>query len=126
VRETSLRRIADIARGQAKSYGCEAEIQTGADSWSYPAGANTAAEAALVREVAIELGQDPAKVDMRGPFMFAEDFSYMQEVVPSCYFGLGAGPGPMLHDPGYDFNDELLVRGPVFWGRLVEKFLATA
>ena len=46
--------------------------------------------------------------------------------VPSCYFGLGAGPGPMLHDPGYDFNDELLVRGPVFWGRLVEKFLATA
>ena len=79
-----------------------------------------------LQPVAIQLGQDPAKVDMRGPFMFAEDFSYMQEVVPSCYFGLGAGPGPMLHDPGYDFNDELLVRGPAFWGRLVEKFLATA
>ena len=126
VRETSLRRIAEIAMGQAKSYGCEAEIQTGADSWSYPAGANTAAEAALVRAVALELGQDPARVDMRGPFMFAEDFSYMQEVVPSCYFGLGAGPGPMLHDPGYDFNDELLVKGPAFWGRLVEKFLAAA
>ncbi|MBM3520555.1 MAG: amidohydrolase [Alphaproteobacteria bacterium] len=126
VREMSLRRITEIATGQARSYGCTAEVQTGADSWSYPAGANTQAEAELVRQVALDMGQDPAKVDMRGPFMFAEDFSYMQEVVASCYFGLGAGPGPMLHDPGYDFNDELLVKGPAFWGRLVEKFLPTA
>ena len=83
-------------------------------------------EAALVREVALEMGQDPAKVDMRGPFMFSEDFSAMQEVVPSCYFGLGAGPGPMLHDPGYNFNDALLVKGPAFWARLVEKALPQA
>ena len=28
-------------------------------------------------------------MDMRGPFMFSEDFAYMQQEVPSCYFGLG-------------------------------------
>ena len=83
-------------------------------------------ELALVREVALEMGQDPAKVDMRGPFMFSEDFSAMQEIVPSCYFGLGAGPGPMLHDPGYNFNDALLVKGPAFWARLIEKALPQA
>ena len=72
------------------------------------------------------MGQDPALVDMRGPFMFSEDFSSMQELVPSCYFGLGAGPGPMLHDPGYNFNDALLVKGPAFWARLVKKALPQA
>jgi hippurate hydrolase len=126
VREMMLNRIRDLSTAHAKSYGCVAEIEIGHDSWSYPAGVNTPAEAALVREVALELGQDPAKVDLRGPFMFSEDFSYMQEVVPSCYFGLGAGPGPMLHDPGYNFNDALLVTGPAFWARLVEKALPQA
>jgi hypothetical protein len=29
----------------------------------------------------------------------------------------------MLHDSGYDFNDELLVKGAALWGRLVERFL---
>ncbi len=126
VRDMVLSRIRDIAIAHAKSYGCTAEVDMGVDSWSYPAGFNTEKEAALVREVALELGQDPAHVDMRGPFMFSEDFSAMQEVVPSCYFGLGAGPGPMLHDPGYNFNDALLVKGPAFWARLVEKALPQA
>ncbi len=123
VREMILQRIADMTRFHAKSYGCEGEAKIGDGSWSYPAGANTLAEAAMVRQVAIEMGQEPANIDMRGPFMFSEDFAYMQEVVPSCYFGLGAGPGPMLHDPGYNFNDALLVKGPAFWARLVEKAL---
>jgi len=126
VRDLVLTRIKDLATAHAKSYGCSADVQIGLDSWSYPAGCNTADEAALVREVALEMGQEPAKVDMRGPFMFSEDFSAMQEVVPSCYFGLGAGPGPMLHDPGYNFNDALLVKGPAFWARLIEKALPQA
>lgn len=126
VREMALARIRDIAVAQARSFSCTADVQMGLDSWSYPAGSNTPAEAALVREVALAMGQDAAKVDMRGPFMFSEDFSYMQEIVPSCYFGLGAGPGPMLHDPGYDFNDALLLKGPAFWARLVEKALSQA
>ena len=126
VRDLVLSRIRDLAMAHAKSYGCTADVRIGLDSWSYPAGFNTADEAALVREVALDMGQDPAKVDMRGPFMFSEDFSAMQEIVPSCYFGLGAGPGPMLHDPGYNFNDALLVKGPAFWARLIEKALPQA
>ena len=126
VREMILRRIREMAKAHAESYGCKAEVSIGGDSWSYPAGTNAPAEAALVREVALSIGQDPAVVDLKGPFMFSEDFAYMQAVVPSCYFGLGAGPGPMLHDPGYDFNDDLLLTGPAFWARLVERALPQA
>ena len=47
----------------------------------------------------------------------------MQEAVPGCFFAIGNGDTRMLHDPGYDFNDALLLKGPAFWARLVEKFL---
>lgn len=126
VRDMVISRIREIITLQARSFGCSAAIDAGQDSWSYPAGCNSIAEAALVREVALEMGQDADKVDIRGPFMFSEDFSFMQQVVPSCYFGLGAGNGPMLHDPAYDFNDALLLKGPGFWARLVEKALPQA
>ena len=123
VREMMEKRIPQLISAQAKSFGCEAEIIYG-HGHRYPPGFNSEAEADLVREVAIELGQEASRIDMQGPFMFAEDFAYMQEVVPSCYFGLGNGQTPMLHDAAYDFNDALLTKGPAFWGRLVERFLA--
>jgi hippurate hydrolase len=125
VQELTSRRVREIVTAQAKSFGCTAEFLSPGAS-VYPAGCNSEEEAALVREVAIELGQRPEEIDMRGPFMFAEDFAFMQEARPSCYFGLGNGDSRQLHDPGYDFNDENLMHGPLFWGRLVERFLAPA
>jgi hippurate hydrolase len=55
--------------------------------------------------------------------MFAEDFAFMLEKVPGCYFGLGAGPGKSLHDPGYDFNDALLEQGPALLAAIAAKAL---
>ena len=124
-RDLIRKRIESLVALQAKSYGCEAEISYN-PGISYPPGFNTPEHANLVRELAIELGQDLSRVDLRGPYMFSEDFAFMQEVVPSCYFGLGNGKSRSLHDSGYDFNDELLVKGPVFWGKLVERFLKAA
>ena len=124
-RELIRQRIEALVTLQAKAFGCEADIVYN-PGISYPPGYNAPEHAELVRNVAIELGQDPARVDLRGPYMFSEDFAFMQEVVPSCYFGLGNGNSRSLHDSGYDFNDELLVKGPVFWGKLVERFLKAA
>ena len=123
MRELVQRRIITLVEAQAKSYGCEADISYN-PGIAYPAGNNTPAHAQLVRDVAIDLGQQPANIDLRGPYMFSEDFAFMQEVVPSCYFGIGNGASRNLHDSGYDFNDELLVKGPIFWGKLVERFFA--
>jgi hippurate hydrolase len=123
VREQMERRIKDLATNQAKSFGCEAEIIYGED-YSYPAGFNAPEAAELVREVALEMGQDASRVDLRGPFMFSEDFAFFQEAAPACFFGLGNGDSRMLHDAGYDFNDSLLVKGAAVWVRLVERALA--
>lgn len=56
--------------------------------------------------------------------MAAEDFAFMLEKRPGAYILLGQGTqpqNPMLHQPDYDFNDELL---PVGASLLVE--LATS
>ncbi len=115
-------RIPAILHQQAASFGCVADVEYG-QGISYPACFNDAASAQVVRDVAQSLGQDLRRVEMPGPYMFSEDFSFMLEAVPGCYFGMGNGNSKGLHDSGYDFNDELLVKGTQFWASLVERFL---
>jgi hippurate hydrolase len=126
VRELMLRRVRDVLDAQAKSFGCRVEYREAPGGVSYPPGSNNAEGADLVRRVAIDMGQKPEAVGLRGPFMFSEDFAYMQETVPACYFCVGNGASKNLHDPGYDFNDELLTKGPAIWARIVERFLSKA
>ena len=42
---------------------------------------------------------------------------------PGCYAWLGNGPmdgGRQLHNPRYDFNDDILTVGASYWARLAE------
>jgi len=61
------------------------------------------------------------------PFTISEDFSNMLRVRPGCYGLLGnggdAGGGCALHNPNYDFNDKILIKGAAFWVQLVENQL---
>lgn len=116
------KRVPEVLRQQALSFGCIAEVNYG-DGLSYPACINDATAAQTVRDVAAALGQDLQRVEMAGPYMFSEDFSFMLNEVRGCYFGIGNGPSKGLHDPGYDFNDELLIRGTRVWAQLVESVL---
>jgi hippurate hydrolase len=121
-REKLLVRIREIIHAQAASFGCSAEIDYG-DCIVYPVGMNDVAATDLVRQTAIDAGQSPGDIDLKGPIMFSEDFAFMLQVVPGCYFGIGNGASKSLHDPGYDFNDGLLQKGVEFWARLVMKTL---
>jgi hippurate hydrolase len=56
------------------------------------------------------------------PSMAAEDFAFILNEKPGCYFWLGSrrtDRNPGLHSPYFDFNDELLPIGAAFWTRLV-------
>ena len=52
--------------------------------------------------------------------MGAEDFSFMLEARPGAFIFVGNGDSAGLHNPGYDFNDELIPVGCSYWARLVE------
>jgi hippurate hydrolase len=91
---------------------------------------NTPAEAAIAAQVAgAVVGAENVVGDSR-PVMTSEDFGYMLQARPGAYLLLGNGVegigGCSLHNPAYDFNDEILCIGADFWVTLVESQLAAA
>jgi hippurate hydrolase len=59
--------------------------------------------------------------------MGSEDFAWMLQKKPGCYIWIGNGGaegGCLLHNPHYDFNDEILPIGASYWATLVEQQLA--
>jgi hippurate hydrolase len=100
---------------------------------NYPPTINSSAEADFARGVMAEL-VGAERVIAQEPTMGAEDFSYMLMEKPGCYVFLGNGDGThrdmghgggpcMLHNPSYDFNDELIPLGASYWVRLAEAWL---
>jgi hippurate hydrolase len=95
---------------------------------------NAAKESAFARRVMEDMvGAD--KVFTQEPTMGAEDFSFMLQAKPGCYVFIGNGDGDhrtmghgagpcTLHNPSYDFNDELLPLGATYWVKLAEAWLA--
>jgi len=113
-----------ICNGIAASYGVQVNLDY---RRGYPPTINSAAEAEVCRGVASALvGGENVRADVR-PSMGAEDFSFMLQQRPGCYVWLGNGLGEggcMLHNPHYDFNDDILPIGASYWARLVEHLLA--
>lgn len=124
VRALLQQRIRDLVTAQAQSYGVRAEIDYRS---GYTVLVNDAAQTALAREVALEL-LGPQRVELQGPPLTgSEDFAFMLERVPGSYvlIGNGAGAGNcMVHNPGYDFNDDNIAIGAAFWVKLAQRFLA--
>ncbi|MFZ5548982.1 MAG: M20 aminoacylase family protein [Pseudomonadota bacterium] len=128
VRSTIERRIKALVAAQAESFGV-----TGRVDWKpgYAVLVNTAAETAFAREVAIDL-VGPGRVTLQGPPLTgSEDFAFMLERVPGSYLLIGNGTnegagegGCMVHNPGYDFNDDNIGVGSAYWVALAERFLA--
>lgn len=126
VRRQLSERVPTIIKGIAEAHGCAAAVDY---EFGYPATVNALEETAFARSVAADLRGPHPIVDLHAPRMTSEDFSCMLEAVPGCYFMLGNGKEAhrkVLHSPGYDFNDELLLIGTSLWGRLVERFLQRA
>lgn len=97
-------------------------------SREFAATINTAKEAHIAADVAAQaFGTD--KVDAAcNPIMASEDFGFMLQKKPGCYLLLGnggMGPGGCgLHNPSYDFNDDILPTGAEFWVQLVQSQLS--
>ncbi|CCQ73525.1 M20 aminoacylase family protein [Magnetospira sp. QH-2] len=89
----------------------------------YPATVNHGPQTDIAAAAAARVvGAEKVVLDMP-PSMGSEDFAFMLAERPGCYIRLGNGPGRdgcMLHNPGYDFNDDILVTGASYWATLVE------
>jgi amidohydrolase len=112
-----------IAGGIAKAMGCEIELNY---MRGYPPLVNTGNEVEIAA-AAMRAVVGAANVTTDGAAtMGSEDFAFMLEAKPGAYVFLGNGSGPSLHNPRYDFNDEILPVGASYWATLVEQTLARA
>jgi amidohydrolase len=124
------KRMREIAKHTSAAFGatCDFEFDR-----NYPPTINSEPEANFAAQVMRDIVGD-ANVLKQEPTMGAEDFSYMLLAKPGAYCfiangegdhrAIGHGGGPcMLHNPSYDFNDDLIPLGATFWVRLVEESL---
>ena len=118
VRDMVRRRMAQICDGQGAAYDVSVTLDY---QQGYPATVNDPRETDFAVAVAREIAGEARVIADAGREMGAEDFSYMLNARPGCYLFLGQGEGPGVHNPGYDFNDEIAPVGASFFARLVER-----
>ena len=124
-------RMQQIAEHTCAAFGAECKFEF---VRNYPPTVNSAPEADFARSVMASIvGAD--QVMEQQPTMGAEDFSYMLQAKPGAYCfisngdgdhrAMGHGGGPCtLHNPSYDFNDDLIPLGGTYWVELARRWLA--
>ena len=116
-------RLTQLAEQVAAGFGAKARVEY---ERMYPATVNTRDEALFGAAVAEELVGPERTIRDPDPSMGAEDFAFMLEKRPGAYFRIGQGgaeSGCFLHNPRYDFNDEILPLGAALFVRLAERAL---
>jgi hippurate hydrolase len=119
--EQAIRRIAD---SEAAAHGATARI---AHETLFAPTVNSAMHAGFVREAAAEVAGTEAIRRNPPPELGSEDFSFMLQSRPGCYFLVGQGDAEhqaVAHDVNYDFNDRILPIAAGIFVRLVERRLA--
>ena len=118
------RRLHELVTAQAASFGVRAEIEISPISCVLM---NAPAETDFARQLLIDMLGREQVIEMPSGLLGSEDFSWMLEKVPGCYVLLGNGIDQqgacMVHNPGYDFNDQALTLGASYWSHLVERYL---
>ena len=122
-RELAERRVKEIVAKVAEAFGASASIEF---TRGYPATVNSPRESQFAAQVGERVFGAANVITDFNPVMGGEDFSYMLQEKPGAYVFLGQGGGPsscFLHNPGYDFNDEVIPLGAGYLAALVEEAL---
>lgn len=126
------RRMRTVAEHTAAAFDAQVEFHF---RRNYPPLINHAKETAFAVEVMQSIvGKHRVEAHVE-PTMGAEDFAFMLQQKPGCYVFIGNGEGEHramghglgpcnLHNPSYDFNDDLLPIGATYWVRLAEAYLS--
>jgi amidohydrolase len=95
---------------------------------AYPATVNSAAETDRASACAASVAGVTNVVRDGRPLLAGEDFAFMLERAPGAYLFFGQRSadkgGTPVHNPGYDFNDDLLPIGANYLAAMAEQELA--
>lgn len=115
-----LQRIREITAAQAQCFGCQFEIKEGQPGTVL---INSHEETAFAAKVACKYFGEENVVYPCKPMMSSEDFAFMLQQTPGSYIMIGNGDTPMVHNPQYIFDQEILPVGATLWVALCEEYL---
>nr|WP_319553712.1 M20 aminoacylase family protein [uncultured Vibrio sp.] len=120
-------RIREVVAGQCQAFGIQGEVEY---LRQVPSVFNSSEETLRARKVVkAVLGEDNVAGDESPVVPGSEDFAWMLKERPGCYFflsnGVGEWHGCSVHNPGYDFNDQLVTIGAACWVELVNEYLSS-
>lgn len=120
VRDHAKKRIIEMSQSIAEGFGATAKIDI---PHGLPVVVNSTKEMEFAKEVALELvGEENI-----GEFPISsgsEDFAHYLAHKPGCFIRVGNGEeSAALHNPKFNFSDDMLPVGAALWARLVERYL---
>lgn len=109
--QEELEKLIHLAKEEAESIAKEYELKVEFSfQESFAVSKNDPEVTQLGKKVIQGMGLDI--IEKAEPFRWSEDFGLFTQVCPAFLFGLGAGTNcPQLHEPTYDFPDELIETG---------------
>jgi amidohydrolase len=124
VAATIKKRMTEIANDVCAMNNAKCEFMY---KQSYPTLVNEPVCTAFAADTAVKIvGEALVSAEIE-PILGAEDFACMLEKCPGAYIlignGLGNEGGCMLHNPNFDFNDDILEIGATYWVNLATSFL---
>ncbi|MGF1735601.1 M20 aminoacylase family protein [Photobacterium satsumensis] len=126
IRQECVQRLRLLVEQIAASYGATAQLVV--KPGSYPATVNDKDAVALVTTVAKSVVGEGKVNPQCLPLSGSEDFSFMLQQVPGCYVLVGNGSeghegGICVHNPSYDFNDDIIPVGASFFVGVIREEL---
>ncbi len=107
----------NIARQVAGAHDLKIEIEW---TQSFFANFNDERVIAAIKDAAAAGGYETEQ--RATPFKWGEDFGIFTEQFPGAMFGIGSGKDcPALHNPDYDFPDELIETGMVIFKEIISQ-----
>lgn len=127
VQKTIADKISQLVHAVCQGFEVKAEINFNPENPGYPVTFNSAGETEMAIKAATAVAGEAGVNLQPTPSMGSEDFAFMLQEKPGCYAWIGNGPSQnscLLHNPHYDFNDEILPIGAAYWVKLVELILS--
>ncbi len=112
-------RVRELVETIAGKHGIGTEITR---LQTFPANMNDPAMTDIIRSAAAENNLNYS--EQEEPFRWGEDFGHFTRKYPGAMFGLGAGKRtPALHNPDYDFPDDIIPAGVRMFHSIIEQVL---
>ena len=121
-------KLSHLVQHICSGFDIKAKLEFNPENAGYPVTFNTETETAIALQAALAIAGENGVNTNPTPSMGSEDFAFMLQEKPGCYLWIGNGSSEnscLLHNPHYDFNDDILTIGAAYWDKLVEIMLGS-